>query len=336
MSSAGAEIIQSLSELQIIGTLEVVPKLLKVYTILKKLKHYFAQNPPALCILIDFPDFHFLIGKFLKKSGVPVIYFVSPQIWAWRPSRITTIKKFVHTMIPLYEFEYNLYKNAGVPAFYCGHPLLDIVKPEMDQKEFCRVNTIPENAFTLTLMPGSRISEINKHMPTLLTICHLIKKKHDVSFLLIKAPSLPHNAFSPYNLEHLNIKIIEKNKYAAMKYSHLLLMSSGTATVEACITETPMIVFYKLNQLSWIVGKWLVTTRYLAMVNILANKEIVPEFYQNNFKPQPIAELASQMIANPHLLKQQTNNLIQLKKLLGAGNASHAIAEFIVKFTSSW
>ena len=121
-----------------------------------------------------------------------------------------------------------------------------------------------------------------------------------------------------------------------MKYSHLLLMSSGTATVEACITETPMIVFYKLNQLSWTLGKWLVKTRYLAMVNILANDEIVPEFYQNNFKPQPIAELASQMIANPHLLKQQIHKLTQLKKLLGAGNASQKIAEFIVKFTSSW
>jgi lipid-A-disaccharide synthase len=330
MSSAGAEVIQPLTELQMIGTLEVVPKLVRVYRILNKLKGYFAANPPALAVLIDFPDFHFQLGKFLRNIKVPIIYYVSPQIWAWRSSRITTIKALVETMIPLYEFEYKLYQDAGIPVFYTGHPLLDIVKPEITREEFYRMYGISEDAFILGLMPGSRIAEIERHMPTLLKICNLVQKRHAVTLLLIKAFSLPHDAFNRYDMSRLKIIFIEDIKYTAMKYAHLLLVSSGTATVEGLITETPMIVFYKLNKLSWILGRWLVRTRYLAMVNIIAGDQIVPEYYQDKFQAEPIAELVNAMIENPSPREQQKQLLVQTKRLLGSEHASQKTAEFIL------
>ncbi|OGF58382.1 MAG: lipid-A-disaccharide synthase [Candidatus Fischerbacteria bacterium RBG_13_37_8] len=327
LKQAGADIIQPIKELQLIGTFELIPELFNVYKTLRKLKRFFFANPPSLAILIDFPDFHFNIGAFLKKLCVPIVYYVSPQIWAWRSSRIHTIKNLVDLMIPLYEFENRMYQEAGIPTFHSGHPLLDIVSTQLTKNEFFSKYAISDNKFILGILPGSRTTELHYHIPTLLAIMRQLKLSNDLTFLIIKAPTLPDNLLTPFANE--GAIIINEDKYEAMSFSHLLLVASGTATVEACITETPMIVFYKVNPLSWFFGRWLVKTKSLSMVNIFAEEHIVPEYYQPVFKARPIAEHISKMIEQPSLLAQQKSELQRIKTKLGKPYATRKIAEFL-------
>ncbi len=328
LQEAGVKIIQPINKLQIIGTFELLPKIIKLYLILSNLKKQLAKNPPQLSILIDFPDFHFIIGKFLKTLNIPIIYYVSPQIWAWRTSRVYKMKQFIDLMIPLFEFEESFYKKAGIKTFFAGHPLIDYVSPNNSKKIFIDKYNINKCNFLLGIMPGSRLSEIKHHTPVLIQVLNSIKNEYpDVAFLLIKAPTVSQSLMEPY--QKLGATIIIEDKYDAMCYSDLLLVASGTATIEACIAETPMIVFYKVNNLSWTFGHWLIKTKYLCMVNICADEEIVPECYQNLFNVNKILELTKLMINSKELRNNQIKKLQNVKNSLGNKGASKRIAEFI-------
>jgi lipid-A-disaccharide synthase len=329
IQSTGATLIQHINELQLIGALEIIPKIFHVYYILHNVKKQLKEDPPLIAILIDFPDFNFMLGKFLKSINVPIVYYVSPQIWAWRYSRIYAMKKFVDVMIPLFKFEVAIYQNEGIKTFFAGHPLLDIAVPNFSKESFLSKYGINKDAFILGIMPGSRVSEIKNHTPVLLEVLKKIKEReHSLQFLLIKAPTVPHKLLEPY--KQINTIILDKDKYEAMYYSNLLLIASGTATIEACIATTPMIVFYKLNQLSWTLGRWLVKTKFLSMVNICAGEEIVPEFYQKAFNIKNLLEASLKMINSPSLRNDQISKLEKVKKLLGDKCASQKIAKYII------
>jgi len=338
MEQMGAEIIQSIDNLQLIGTLEVTFKIFGALKILRRIESILRENPPSVAILIDYPDFHFRLAKFLKKLNIPIIYFVSPQVWAWRSYRIKIIKQFVDLMIPLFKFEDLLFKKAGVPSLFFGHPLLDIVKTQKTKEEFFSSHQILKKDFIIGIMPGSRVIEIKRHMNTLINICKIIAQKSksenkEIAFYLIKASVLPKEIFSPFEkkLNELSIVILEEDKYEAMSNADLLLIASGTATLEACILESPMIVFYKVNWLSWLLGRWLIKVPYLCIVNIIANKLVVPEFYQGLFKASTVAEEVLKLMKNPNLLKAQKEDLRKVKAELGMSNASKAIASLILE-----
>lgn len=330
LKKTGVRIVQHINELQVIGAFEVIPKLFKIHSILSNLKKYLSPNPPALAILIDFPDFNFMLGKFFKKLNVPVVYYVSPQIWAWRYSRIYTMKKFVDLMIPLFHFEDDIYKAVGINTYFAGHPLLDIVHPESSRENFIKKYNLTNYEFILSILPGSRPSEVKYHSSVLFDACKKILEQLPASvFLIIKAPNIPISSLEVF--QKLNAIILSEDKYNVMYHSDLLLVASGTATIEACIAETPMIVFYKVNPLSWTLGRRLIKTKFLSMVNICAREEVVPEYYQNLFKADKIADLVIKMIQSPDLRREQVNKLKKIKETLGAQGASKKIARFVLK-----
>lgn len=338
MEQMGADIIQPIDGLQLIGALEVIFKIYGALKVLRRIENILQESPPSIAILIDYPDFHFRLAKFLKKLNVPVIYFVSPQVWAWRSNRIKIIKKFVDLMIPLFEFEDVLFKKAGVPSIFLGHPLLDIVKIQKTKEEFLTLHRIFKRDFIIGIMPGSRAIEIKRHMNILINICKIIAQKSrsagkEIFFYLIKAPALPKEIFYSHErkLNEMNIVVLEEDKYEAMSNADLLLIASGTATLEACILGTPMIVFYKVNWLSWLLGRWLIKVPYLCIVNIIANKLVVPEFYQGLFKASTVAEEVLKLMENPYLLEDQKEALRKVKAELGMCNASKAIASLILE-----
>lgn len=329
LKNTGAKIVQHIGELQVIGAFEIIPKLLKIHSILSNLKKYLSLNKPSLAILIDFPDFNFILGKFFKKIHIPVVYYVSPQIWAWRYSRIYAMKKFVDLMIPLFQFEQEMYKKVGINTYFAGHPLLDIVHPKSSREDFIKKYNLKNYEFIFSILPGSRPSEIKYHNSVLLDACKkIVEQSSAIAFLIIKAPNIPISSLEVF--KKIKAIILSEDKYNALYYSDLLLIASGTASIEACIAETPMIIFYKVNPLSWTLGRRLIKTQFLSMVNICAGEEVVPEYYQNLFKADKIADLSIKMIKSPHLRDKQVNKLKKIKESLGTQGASKKIAQFLI------
>ncbi len=322
MEHSGVELLSHYSSVAVVGVFEVFSKLSALRRAFNILTRWIDANSPDFVVLIDFPDFNFRVARFLKKKGIPIFYFISPQIWAWRKERIHFLKDHVTLMITILPFEKQMYDQAGVPSVYVGHPLVEIVHEELkNEKPFA-----PAAHPVLGLMAGSRETEVRRHLPVLLEAAKYLQQKIDVEPILIWAPSLNEN---DYQIPP-NVKIVKENRYAAMRAADFLLITSGTSTLESAIVGSPFVIVYKVGSLSWQLGKILVQVPYYGLVNWIAQRKVVPEFIQHRMTPELLAAEAEKYLCDESLRITLKQELAKIVESLGPPGAMERAADAIL------
>ncbi len=336
MQKAGVELIYNLVDFAVVGFVEVLKNLSKFKLIFNDTLKKIDEEKPDLAILVDYPGFNLRLAKEIKKRNVPVVYFISPQVWAWGKKRIKIIKELVNKMIVLFKFEEEMYKKCGVDAEFVGHPLMDVVKPSLSAQEFKNSLNIPEDNKVIALLPGSRVSEVTRHLPIMLSAARIIFKKWQnkkIQFLVAQAPGLKNELFKIVKNEtSIPVTVIKDKTYDCLNISDLALVCSGTATLETAIMEKPMVIIYRVSSLTAFLLKPMLKIPDIGLVNVVAGKRIVPECVQNNAKPNLIALEAISILTSPKKITEIKQNLISVKQNLGSPNVSRRAAEIVANF----
>jgi lipid-A-disaccharide synthase len=345
LAEQGAQIIFPASRLAVVGLMEVAEKLPEVWRALKTIGRTLKRERPALVILVDFPDFNFWVARLAKWHGVPVMYYISPQVWAWRSYRVRTIARLVDRMVVIFPFEAEFFRSKGVPVDFVGHPFRETLPSLPLREELLENWGLDPTRLTLALLPGSRASEIERHLPLMLTGAELIRRAiPEVQFLLPLASTAPqglvealvHDWVAAGGLRSPGppLLILPGQAYAALSAAHLAIAASGTATVEAALAGTPTIIVYRLSPVTYEVGKRLIRVDYIGMANLLAKESLFPELIQEDFTPERLAQEALNLIQTPGRLEALRQGLGRVVTRLGGPGASARAAEVALKLIS--
>ena len=327
MIKAGLKSMEDIKKLAIMGFIEVLKHLLFFNNLTKRILEEIMKINPDQIILIDYPGFNLrLIKKIKKNHNIPITYYISPQIWAWKENRIEIIRKYVDQMLVIFPFEKPWYEKRKISVEFVGHPIFDEWTPT-NKIDLCKLLKVNFNTPIITLYPGSRSQELNHHLTLFIDVAKKIRKKNeDVQFILGLAKNL--------NLKNFVIPdwiIIEnENPQKALECANLALVASGTATLEAAVFGTPMIIVYKMHLLSWWISKLFIKVNYAGMVNIIANRKIMPEYLQSKAVAQTIASEANNIISNKNKLKEMQLELLKIKEKLKTKGASQKAANYIL------
>ncbi len=330
LRSKGAEVFYDIKDLAVMGFFDVFKKLPKFFAlkklILSKIK---AENPNAV-IFVDFSGFNLRLAKEINNTTT-TIYYVSPQIWASRPGRIKTLKKYIRRIIVLFKFEREFYKERKVEVDWAGHPLLDTVKPTLQKKELLNNLKLVEGKTTIALFPGSRKQEVKRILPIMLKSSKIIGKNLESQFIVAKSSQVDWHIYNTIiNNSKLDVKIVEGKPYDCMNIAHFCLVCSGTATLEAAIMEKPLAIVYKTGFLNYLLYRPLIKIPFIGIINIIPNKIIAPEFIQFNARPKKIAKFVTGILRNPEELKTMRDNLARVKSSLGEPKAASRAARSIL------
>jgi lipid-A-disaccharide synthase len=336
MQSAGMHILYDFTKEAGTG-LDPLKRLTQFARIFRQIINYAKNNKPDVAVLIDLPDFNIRLAKHLKRLSIPVVYYISPQVWAWRKGRIKTIAKVVDKMLVIFDFEKPLYEKYNIPVTFVGHPLLDVIKDPGYKKIEARKNLgIPHDALAIGFLPGSRKSEFTRHFPIMLKAAELISRKNPSAiFVLACAPQITKELIDKCsNKTSIKFNSYFNQTYDVMRSSDLMLTASGTATVEAAIFSTPIIVIYKVSFITASILGPLIKTPYYAMVNIIAHKKIVPELMQSQATPENIAKEVMIFLEGDNL-KNISSELLKVRGKLGFPGASQRTALEILKLINN-
>lgn len=296
MEALGCERIVKSEDVAVMGITEVVRHLPRIYREYRKLRNCIRSRRPSIAVLIDFPDIHLKLAEELHRLGIPVIFFVSPQLWAWKKRRIRSVQRYVDRMLVIFPFEEPFYRERGVDAIYVGHPLADLPLPETSRIEFAALHGLNPESTWIGLLPGSRAREIRLNLPEMLASARLLSARFPgLQFLLPLAPTLtaPHRqAVRDMLGEHaskISVHPIEDAR-GALRYARASVVASGTATVDAALMGNPFVVVYRVSPLTYAIAKRVVSVPHVAMVNLIAEKRIVPELIQHDFTAENILQ----------------------------------------------
>jgi lipid-A-disaccharide synthase len=329
MRDAGVELVADCSEVSLVGIVEIAKKYPALKRVWKRLLNEAARRKPRLAILTDFPGFHLRLARALKQQDVQNVYFVCPQFWAWRPWRANLVRRRFIRGLCIFPFEEEWYRSRGVNADFIGHPLVGNVAAKRTRAEFAADCGLDVNKPIVALLPGSRSGEIAHHMPNLMQACHLIQKEREVQFVLALAQGVKRSQISQYLLPDVAILLVEDATYDALGAADLSIVSSGTATVEAALMDSPMIVVYRLSPLTASIARLLVRTPMFAMVNLIAGKRVVPELVQKDFTPERLASEVRRMLDSPEARAQMRQDLAVVRQKLGPPGAVERAADLI-------
>ncbi len=280
MRCAGVDPVIQAESLAVVGLVEVVAHLPRIWREYRKLAAAARQRRPRLAILTDSPDFHLPLARRLNRQGVPVVYLVAPQVWAWRKGRMSQMRRNISRLLCIFPFEEAFFRERGLPAAYIGHPLAGLVRPTVEKAEFFRKHRLAPNRQLVTVLPGSRKGEAARHLPAIVEAVERIYRRQATHFLL-PASETTGAAFFRERIGRAPIQVIEGETWDAIAHADLALAASGTVTIEAALVGTPMVTFYKVNPLSWLLGRLLVRVPFYSMVNLVAGRAIVPELMQS-------------------------------------------------------
>jgi lipid-A-disaccharide synthase len=337
MRQAEATIIQDIKELSVIGFFDVLRKLPLFFSLRDSMLKKINEEKPDAIIFVDFSGFNLRLAKALNKT-IPAIYYISPQVWASRQGRVKLIKRYIDKILVLFKFEEEFYEKYGVKADFVGHPLLDIVKPKMDKKEFMAKFGLSESKTTIALLPGSRQKEIENILPVMLESGIILSKAiGEIQFIIAKSTQVDWDAYnSPVKSKAgLELKIIEGQAYDCLNAADFCLVASGTATLETAIMQKPFLIIYKMSPLNYLLYRPQIKVPYIGIVNIVAQERIVPEFIQNEATAQNIAKQAIKILSDPAGMQGMRKSLGIIKSLLGEKGASGRAARIIVDFLES-
>ncbi len=333
MSSEGVEIGCHVRDLAVVGIVEVFSVLPKLFHAYRWLVRQLRNTPPRVVVLIDYAEFNLFFAGRVRKFGIPVVFYISPQIWAWRRGRVKRIAKNVEEMIVILPFEKDFYEKYGVKASFVGHPLVD----RFEEKK-AKIKRGTHDTFVIGWMPGSRGSEVSRLLPVMSKAAAILKEKlqGNVSYLIPVAPGLlPEDIETPFINSGVSVEICKEESIEAMSRCDLIVLASGTATLEAALLEIPAIIVYKVSFLSYLLGRMLIKVPWIGLANIVAGEEIYPELIQNNATPERIAGACLQLIQEPGKLERMRSELKKVRVRLGDSGASKRTAEVIYQYVDS-
>jgi lipid-A-disaccharide synthase len=362
MAAQGVRILTPASELAVVGLMEVVRHLPPVWRALKTIGRTLKTARPDLAILVDFPDFNFWVARMARCYRVPVMYYISPQVWAWRTYRVKTLARLVDRLVVIFPFEADFYRARGVAVEYVGHPFRETLPPLPDRRTFLAEHNLDPEALTIALLPGSRGSEIERHLPTILQAARLIHQSiPQTQFLLPLASTAPlglvEGIAEDFGIDLRGgtetvkagskpaptaptrtgppLKIIPGQAYQALGAGHLAVVASGTATVEAALAGTPTVIVYRVSPLTFAVGRRLIRVEHVGMANLLAGERLFPELIQDDFTAANLAREVLSLIREPRRLPALRRGLAAVIRRLGGPGASRRAARVAVELITS-
>lgn len=330
LNDAGVRILVDASELSVVGATEVVSKLPNLFKGLTTVKRWLKRRRPDLLILIDFPDFNLRVAPAAKKLGIPILYYISPQVWAWRSGRLKKIQRLVNHVAVILPFEKDYYRKHDIPVTFVGHPLLDSSFPGMPK------NSVQpgRDPAVIGLIPGSRDTEVSRHLPIMLAAAKILSRQmKNLKFFISLAPTVRRNyleeIISAYRGESC-CELVAGGVEQIFKKCGFAVVASGTASLEAAIFGVPMVIIYKVSPLSYWLGRAMVSVKYIGLINLIAEREIVPELIQKQASAENIAKTAYEMLNDPAGLEKMKGDLIMAREKLGGPGASERTADIAV------
>lgn len=342
LRNAGVDVFIDMAEIAVVGFVEVLMKYNLIKAELNKLKLNIEKQPPDLLILVDYQEFNQRLAAFAKSIGIKVLFYIGPQVWAWRPKRVYKMGKIVDHMAVIMPFEKILYDDANVPVTFTGHPLTDEVVKDKTQQQ-ARVLLQIENITTVGLFPGSRSGEVSNILPILLESAKLIRQqqsrdhKAEIQFILPIANTIKSEDLSPFQslMNELSVITVKNRFYDVAQACDVILTASGTATLEIGLLEIPMVIVYKTSAITFFIGKNLVSLKHIGLVNIIPGKEIVREFLQGDAKPPLIAKETLRLLNDQSYYESMQHELSLIRQQLGDGNGSKNVAELAWKMLNN-
>ncbi|MDD3375390.1 MAG: lipid-A-disaccharide synthase [Candidatus Omnitrophica bacterium] len=333
MGSSGVELYADITKIAVIGFVEVLKHLSEFKRLFRLILDKTKETNAKAVILVDYPGFNLKLAQELKKTGIKVIYYISPQVWAWNEKRVELIKKIVDKMIVLFEFEKEFYAKKGLDVTCVGHPLVDEIKINKTRESIIEDLGLEKTKKTIALLPGSRQKEITSLLPVMIRAAkNLYQKNQNLQFLILKAPTITDDLLNKYLLKKFPIKILSNQSYDGIRASDFCLVASGTATLEVAILNKPMVVVYKTSFLTWILAKLLIKIPYIGLVNVVAQKKIVPECIQLNATEIKITSEIISILSDLVKIESIKKDLTKVKNALGAPGASMRAAKEILSF----
>lgn len=331
LRTAGASLVADFQGLSVTGLLEVARVLPRTYAVYRRLLAHAAETRPDVFVAVDFPDFNFRLAYAMRKLGVPVVYYISPQLWAWRPGRMKTMQRIADRVLVIFPFEVEIYQRAGVAVEWVGHPLLDVTDPPEPRGSFLTRLGLDPARPVVALLPGSRINEVRAILPGLLDAARIIHDRLPATqFVLARTPQLSDQLFEAMGTGGPAIAMIENATDDVLAAADVALLASGTVTVQAALRECPMVVVYRLSPLTYRLGRPFVRVNTFAMANLVAGRQVVPELMQDDFTPDAVARHALALLEDPRKADAMRAELRTVKARLGTPGASRRAAEAVL------
>ncbi len=331
MRKAGVEPFADITELAVIGFVEVAKHYGRIRKVFYQVLNEVDRTRPSAVILVDYPGFNLRLARKLKEKNIKVIYYVSPQVWAWKEKRVKTIKEVVDKMMVLFAFEQEFYKKHKMDVEYVGHPLIDEVKTTAKPQDALRAIGLDPAKPAVGLLPGSRDKEISRHLPVMLKAAQLLyQKDSNRQFMILRAPTIPEEVIARMARSvKVPVKIVTQNSYNELGAMTACMVASGTATLETAILKRPMVIIYKTSWITYALAKIFIKIKNIGLVNIVAGKLIVPELIQNNATPQKIAAEMERLLSDPKETQRIQKELSKIHAWLGDPGASRRAAKIV-------
>jgi lipid-A-disaccharide synthase len=327
MAAAGVDLIANYHEVAVVGITEAVHKIPAVIGVQNRLKREAQARGAKLAVLVDSPGTHLGVARRMKQIGVPVGYFIGPQIWAWRPGRVRVVKRLVSRMVVIFPFEEQIYRDAGVPVDFVGHPLVDTVHATITREEFAARHALDPSRPIVTILPGSRPNEIAQNYARVVAACERLAQPESVQFVHAAAHGLTDGFLMQHARPRMGITRIEGETYNALAAADCAIVASGTATVEAALLGTPMVVVYRVARLTAMILRRMIRTPFIGMVNLIGGRLVVPELIQDDFTPQAVEKEVRKLLESSSARDEVKAGLAQVRARLGHGGAIERAAD---------
>ena len=333
MALAGIDIRYDSGSIGVIGVVEVLKHYGEIRRALKLIQQLVSTERPDLLVCVDYKEFNLKLARFAKQCGIKVLFYVSPQVWAWRPGRVKTYGKAIDMMAVIFPFETTYYDAENVPVRYVGHPSVDKVHPQRSRLEDMAIFNLDEGNPVIGLLPGSRANEINRLLPIMLAAAEILQARiPGIQFMLPQADSISDELLESYMCQSpVKITVIKNQPYDVIQCCDVVMTTSGTATIEIALLNVPMVITYKLAALTYWLGRWLVNTPFIGLPNIILGKGFIKELIQHEATSENLAEEIERILTDKFYADQMRDNLNQVKQQLGQGGGSKNMAELALE-----
>jgi len=323
MQQQGVRLLYHINEMSVLGFWDVLKRFAFFRKVYHQLVSAMEELQPDLLILIDYPGMNLKLARAAKKRAIKVFYYIAPQVWAWGSNRIQEMVRLIDKMAVIIPFEEKMFQAAGIDAKFVGHPLLETVTSKMARDEFFQQHGLIHNQKVVGLLPGSRVLEVQRLLPEMLQTIRQLRNNHsEIQAIVSKADSVATSIYQGILHNNNQVKLIENSTYEIMKHSDLLIVASGTATLESVLFNTPLIIVYKVDPISYLIGKQLIKIDSIGLVNVIAERKIVPEFVQRQFNSTQLLPAIEELLFDKKQRHKVINDLKKIKQKLGEPGAS--------------